>query len=192
MPKYSYKKKTSHMKRNILIALASLIVIGGVLFALEKTDVINLYGQGKTPADVVSDEKGVNEVDYSPANSTDNDDINAKKESGEIDQTPTPPTNDTSVQITYIAADQAGISGGTLEIRMLLNGVTNGNCFLTLSKGSKTVNKSAAVVQQNNIFTCDGFNIPYSELENGEWQSTIKVTTDDGRSNEASTQITIN
>lgn len=182
-------KKKSTKKPFILIVLALLVAVGAGLI-LEKTDVIDLYSSGEKLEDTTAQSK-VNVVDYSPATTTDNEDINAKKEAGTVDQAPVAPTNDTAIQITFIANAQ-DFSGGQLEVRTLLNGVTDGACALTLTKGSTVIEKQSNVVQQNTTFQCEAFIVPYSELANGDWQIKLKVTSGDGRTNEASTSTTIN
>jgi hypothetical protein len=184
MPKKKIRKNPLYL---IVLALLALVAVGLIL---EKTNVINLYSGGKKIEDTTAQSK-VNVIDYSPATTTDNEDINAKKATGEIEQTPSTPTNDTAIQITFIANAQ-DFNGGQLEVRTLLNGVTDGTCALTLTKGSTVIDKQSNVIQQNTSFQCEAFIVPYSELTNGDWQIKLKVTSGDGRTNEASTSTTIN
>lgn len=172
------------------VILVTVLLIVGALFTLERANVINLYGSEKQVEDTTPTGQ-VNDIDYSPATTTDNEDINAKKESGEIEQEPAAPTNDTTIQITFIANAQ-DYSGGQLEVRTLLSGVTDGDCALTLTKGSTVIKKQSNIVQQNTSFMCEPFIIPYSELVNGDWTIKLKVASGDGRINEASTSTTIN
>ncbi len=191
MKKYRISK-TKRIKRLLLTILGAGLLIGGLIFGLESTNIINLYDrQSNNPIEQTGTQE-TNNIDYSPATTTDNEDINAKKEAGTVDQAPAAPTNDTSVQITFIANSQDNVSHGALEIRTLLGGVTDGNCTLTLTKGSTVILKSTTVAQQNTYFVCQAFSIPYSELANGDWQIKLKVTSGDGRTNEATTSTTIN
>ena len=184
------KHKRYKSKRILLITATVVILAAGVVFGLQTTHVIDLYGKNdKTPE---STQDQVGKIDYSPATTTDNEDINAKKEAGTVDQAPVAPTNDTSVQITFIANSQDSVSGGPLEIRTLLGGTTDGTCALTLTKGSTVIEKQKSVIQQNTTFQCEAFIVPYSELANGDWQIKLKVTSGDGRTNEATTSTTIN
>lgn len=181
------KKKSR--KNLFYLMVLGLLAIVGILFLLEKTNVTNFYkSESKTTA--VGDHGNVNVVDYNPATTTDNKDINARKEAGTVDQAPSIPTDDTTIQITFIANAQ-DTSGGQLEIRTILSGVTDGVCALTLTKNSTIIKKQSDVMQQNTYFQCEAFIIPYSELENGDWQIKLKVTSGDGRTNEATTTTTI-
>ena len=183
-------KKKSTKKSLYLIALA-LLTIACIGLILERTNVINLYNGWSDDPLSQTDTETVEGIDYSPASSTDNDDINNRKANGTVDQEPVAPTNDTSIQITFIANAQ-DTSGGQLEVRTLLNGVTDGTCALTLTKGSSSIEKTSSVARQNTSFVCEAFIVPYSELTNGDWTIKLKVTSGDGRTNEASTSTTIN
>lgn len=185
MPKKKSKKSPLYLSALVLLAIA------GIGLLLEKTNMIDLYNSRSNDSLVQTDAETVEGVDYSPASSTDNDDINDKKASGTVDQEPTTPTNDTSIQITFIANAQDS-SGGQLEVRTLLGGITDGSCNLTLTSGSTNITKSSSVVRQNSTFLCEAFIIPYSELSNGGWAIKLKVTSEDGRTNEASTSTTVN
>lgn len=183
------KKKSS--KKPLYLFILTLIAIASVVFILEKTNIINLYSERSNGSIGQADTKTVNSIDYSPATSTDNDDINNKKANGTVDQEPEPITNDTSIQITFIANAQ-DTSGGQLEVRTLLSGVTDGDCYLTLTKGSAKIEKTSDVVQQNTYFICEAYIVPYSELSNGDWTIKLKVTSGDGRTNVATTTTTVN
>jgi len=181
-------KRKSKTYRLYLIP-AVLLAIAGAVFLLEKTNTINLFSNDAPKT--ITPQATVNDINYDPATTTDNEDINAKKDNGTVDASPVVPTNDTSIEITFIANAQ-DVNGGQLEIRTLLSGVNDGSCALTLTKGTSEIKKSSKVVQQNNYFICDAFIIPYAELTNGEWDIILRVTAGDGRTNEASTTTTIN
>jgi len=181
------KRKSKNYRFYVIPAV--LLAIAGGVFLLEKNNVINLYSNDIQ--ETTAPQATVNDINYDPATTTDNEDINARKDNGTVDATPVIPTNDTSIQITFIANAQ-DVSGGQLEIRTLLNGVNDGSCALTLSKGPSEIKKSSTITKQNNYFICDAFIIPYTELTNGEWNIILRVTAGDGRTNEASTTTTIN
>ncbi len=190
MHRYTVKKSKSHKKRNVLAVFLVLVLAAGVLFGLEKTNITNLIST--KPADTTTEtERGVNDVDYSPATDTDNEDINQKKEDGSILISNDPPAFDSSIEIVFIANSQDGGEGKPLVIRTQLHGVNDGTCKLTLTKGSQSVEKSSSIKQSNTYFVCDGFDIPKSELTNGNWDISLLVTEGDGRYNEATTSATI-
>jgi hypothetical protein len=188
---YSDKKPVKKsFNRWLVIGPASLLLIAGVLFGLEKTNVINLSHNSTPDQAPATQEKPVSGVDYSPATPQDNEDINAKKNSGEITQEPKAPDNDTTIQITFIANAQDA-AGQPLLVRTILGGITDGTCDLKLTKDGASISKSASVILQNTTYMCDGFEIPLSELSTGEWQISLTVKASDGRQNVATTTTTL-
>ncbi len=176
------------MKKRFIFGLLALMIIGATLFTLEKTGVTNFYSTEPSTTET-EDKRGVNDVDYSPATDSDNDDINARKEDGSIDEEPAAPGEDTTIQIVFIASSQDN-AGGPLIIRSQLYGVAGGTCNLTLTNGS-TIQKSTSVELQNTTYSCR-FDVPKNELSSGNWDVKLEVVTEDGRRNEATTSATIN
>lgn len=83
-----------------------------------------------------------------------------------------PSSPDTSFIIT---AKNVNASSSILQIRTLLSEiVSQGTCTLTLTKGSSSVSRSVATQAGPADSTCQGFDIPLSELSNGTWN--IKIT----------------
>ncbi len=177
------------MKKRFLIAGIVLILMGGVLFTLEKTGVTNLYGQDKDASKETSSKHTSDDFDYTPATDTDNDDINSKKEDGSLDQTPNTPDKDTDINIVLIASSQDS-AGGPLVIRSQVYGITGGTCNLSLTNGD-TIRKSASVELQNTTYSCR-FDVLRNELSNGNWNIKLEVVTEDGRHNEVTATTTIN
>jgi hypothetical protein len=86
--------------------------------------------------------------------------------------TPIPGSTQKSVTITITSANQ---NGSTLQIRALIGAVENtGTCTLTLSQtGQQTITKTAGTQALASVSTCQGFDIPTSELSTGVWHVTI-------------------
>lgn len=69
---------------------------------------------------------------------------------------------------------------GQLQIRTLIHSVESGDCKLTLTSNSGTIiTKSAATQSMAATSTCKGFDVPLSELANGEWQIAIDYQAQD-------------
>lgn len=114
---------------------------------------------------------------------------NAKKETVENSDPTTPPDTTASLPVTITAANQ---NDSTFNIRVLIDELINsGTCTLKLTQGSSTVTKTASVQALPEAATCQGFDIPVSELASGSWQLTITVTASN-RSGSATQEITIN
>lgn len=76
--------------------------------------------------------------------------------------------------ITYSA-----VAGDKLVIRTNINqSLGSGTCELTLSQDTKTVAKTAETTLNPSSSTCQGFDIPVSELGGGKWHLSIKVNGD--------------
>jgi len=78
----------------------------------------------------------------------------------------------TPVNVIITAAEQ---SKGQLVIRALIYTVSNeGACTLTLQKNDGAiVTKTAKVQASASSSTCEGFDVPVSELSSGEWRITV-------------------
>ncbi len=112
-------------------------------------------------------------------------DEDAKSKPSGSDQPAAPvpqPSGKSTVTVSITAANQ---NSGMLQIRNLIEAVdSTGTCTLTLTKsGSTTVTKTAGVQALASSSTCQGFNIPVSELSKGTWNidllfenSTLKGT----------------
>lgn len=159
------------MRKVLLVGCSGILVIAFAVFVLEKTHVINLYRKSITKTVVL---KPVDKIDYSPATPADNANNDQVKQDS-LKATPNP----SNLGVTITRATQLPDSKA-LAVRALIEGTTSGTCTLELSQnGSIGLSKQAAISQQNNIFTCNGFDIPQSDLPGvGEW--TAKITVNNG------------
>ena len=74
------------------------------------------------------------------------------------------------------------VRDGNLVIRTTINQfLSNGDCILTLTRSSdnKTVTKKAPIVANPSTSSCDGFDIPTSELGSGSWNVVINLKSGD-------------
>lgn len=85
--------------------------------------------------------------------------------------------NPTSVALTITALNS---DESFFRVRTLINNVVTGNCRLSMTKGDKTVTRTAAVQSMATSSTCAGFDIPRSELSTGTWSLSIEATTSRG------------
>lgn len=172
------------MRKVILIACSSALALGFLLFVLEKTHVINLHNRPITETSVP---KPVNTIDFSPATPKDNTNNDQVKQ----DSSKTSPNSSSNLSATITRATQLPDTK-TLVVRALIEGATSGTCTLELSQNENVgFTKQVSISQQNNVFTCNGFDVPRAELPGvGEW--TIKLTVNDGTTTvSASQNITI-
>lgn len=68
------------------------------------------------------------------------------------------------------------VNSDNLVIRANIDQTISGECKLTLSNSNKTVIKTAPTVNNPSSSSCQGFDVPVSELGSGNWQIKIVVT----------------
>ena len=87
---------------------------------------------------------------------------------------PTTPSNNSSIPVSFTSVQP----GETVYIRTLIGTVTSGaTCSLTMSgPNGKSYTASVGIQALSNSSTCQGFNMPMSNLAPGKWTITVKVT----------------
>lgn len=169
-------EKSSNIMRFLYFgAIVALLVVFS-LFILEKAQVTNFYSKPlKTLGSPTI--RPVNTVEYAPADSTDNDEINQKKADGTLGASnPTPTGAPINVALTAAGQDAAG---GPFVVKALLTDVASGTCDVTLSINNIVKSYSASVISAGNYYTCDGFEIPFDDLTVGTWNLTVTVSSTD-------------
>jgi hypothetical protein len=180
-------KKTANQNRVLIIAIVAIALLGGTAaFAYYRAVHISTTTPSDSPSvnlsSATDDEKTAGNQAKSASAGTDNKSSNSTKD-GEA--SPAAPTSG-SVSITMSANAQ---NGSMYQIRYLINAVASGaTCTLTLTKGSATVTKTAPVQALAQSSTCQGFDIPTSELSPGSWQARMALS---GGSVTGSTEDTI-
>jgi hypothetical protein len=169
--------KNSKIIKVIYMSAIAVLATSFLLVILEKSQVINIYSK---PLPETSNEvRGVNEVDYSPADPTENDEINAKKESGQLGtDNQAQPEPGTPINVVLTAATQ-DTAGGPVVVRVLLTDVSSGTCNIAISKDGVTNNYTRNVVNAGTYYNCEALDIPASELSAGTWQLNVSVTNGD-------------
>ena len=72
------------------------------------------------------------------------------------------------------------VSNGKLILRVNINQyLSTGICNLTLTSGSNTITKTVNIVAVASTSTCEGFDVPVSELSSGAWQISINIQSGD-------------
>lgn len=73
----------------------------------------------------------------------------------------------------------AAVNYDHYSIRLTINQyLSSGTCNLTMTSGSSTFTKAAEIATSASTSTCQGFDIPLSELSSGSWQISIKISAD--------------
>lgn len=112
---------------------------------------------------------------------------NGQSGEGKTNQQTTPTTPEQTLDISITSSNK---TDQVFQVRTLINGIINdGTCSITLKQSSTTVTKSAKTQSLANSSTCQGFDIPLSELSKGPWAYTITVS--DTENHEGSVNGTI-
>lgn len=149
-------------KKIVISSVIVLLLTGGVFYAVYRSN--NENSRAGT--------EGIpQKINYDPPTE---DQVDAGVEIKEQATSDTPQPNSNSFEVIVSAANQ---NNPNLQIRALIQAVLSqdATCKLTLSKGQRTVIKSANVQPLANSSTCKGFDVPLSELEPGTWSLQILV-----------------
>lgn len=173
------KKIGSSKKKLIILGVSAVVLVIALLFFYLYKSQGSLFGWApfkKTSSSInyeapTDDQKKTGTA--TKENSINTEDSSKPNSSGS-DQPPAPvsqPNGKSKVDIAITTADQYG---STLRVRSDISTVTSsGTCTLTLTKSSQTVTKTAGVQALPSSTTCQGFDVPTSELSPGTWQLTL-------------------
>lgn len=167
LPRKSHKLSKSLVTLGLIAAVG--VLLSGGIFVYKKLQVNN--SQPQPQSDIYKQK-----VDLSEPTEDQLKSAQATKEQSLTENSTgtSPATTDANFIIT---AKNVNISSSTLQIRTLLSDVASqGTCILTLTKSSATVSRNVAIQAGPADSTCQGFDIPLSELSNGTWAIRITVT----------------
>lgn len=143
----------------LLIACSAVLVLGFLVFSLEKFQVTNLY-EKPVKATAVEETRPVNDVDYTPQTSPPDPTVNSEKNPSA--NNPSSPSGNVSVSITRANQDSATKN---VNIGVLVDGAESGACSLTLSKnGAEVLTQTAAITTQSGLTTCAGFTVMANDI----------------------------
>lgn len=169
----SISPKKSTKKYYLIVATAVLLLVAGA-FTYVYAFNGSIFGWKKPP---VKDSS----INYNPptdeqkqaGENTKDASLNSPEEQkpNNTNETPTPPTPSPGAKSTVSLSIPTAISNPpSFQIRTEIGAVTNeGTCTITLTKGSKTITKTADIQALPRISTCKGFDIPLTELSSGQW-----------------------
>lgn len=177
--------KQKRLPKKLIFIIAALLLIIASCFVYVYAFNGNIFGW-KAEQNSIRDN---NSVDYSPPstdqqkagtdakiNSTNDQD--SSKSDSDNDTPPDPvqqPNSNKSLVTLDITSDNQ--TDSTYQVRTLIGVVTDeGNCVLSMTKDGRQVTKSVAVYALAKTSTCQGFDIPMSELSAGTWTLKINFT----------------
>lgn len=123
-----------------------------------------------------------NPITDADENADENDDSSTDKKDTEQKSTLQPPVISTLEQ-----------AGDEITVRTVLNDIKSGTCTLTLSQGTRKVTKTAPVGLVTSYYSCQGFDVPKSELgSTGTWSAVVKVEANGDSVNSAAQTLEVN
>lgn len=163
-------KHTLNNTKVIIIAAVLLAIAAGGVTAYAYMQSVNNTDDSSTKKE--EDERRVNDIDYNPPTSEQIEAGNDKK-TETIENETTSPQPVSTLTVSLTASQQ---NGSVVQIRTLLDSVVSGGtCQLELTKGSTTIKRTASIQALSSSSTCQGFDIPTSELSAGTWNITVSA-----------------
>lgn len=170
--KIQQKSRRLNIRIITAIAIVALLIIAACIFAYSK----HIGPFYSAPA---------SQINLKPATS-------AQKHAGEQQKKQTaipnqdtkqdlPPTTDANNKALAVTITALNQNGNTVQIRSLIQAVLNeGTCTVTLTKNDGvTVTKTSSIQHLSSSSTCEGFDIPTSELSSGTWSVALTVNSND-------------
>lgn len=179
-------KKLSNNKKLIASIIAVSVVLLLAMFAYA------FYGSGRKPgaptqppASSNSSPKTTNTGEPTPSGTTTEPSTNpAASSSVKTGTTTTPPSTTPTSKTVSVGISSTQQTATTYRINTIIYSVeSTGTCTLTLTKsGSTTITQTAGVQALPSSSTCKGFDIPMSQLSQGQWQLSLSFSnaTDSG------------
>lgn len=166
----------------VLVVIALLIATSFVYFFILKRSLF-----GWSPIGSVSSNSSINyekptDEQKNAGNAIKNNSVtDSEKDTRPSSDRPTPPIpqEDGRAEITvFITA--ASQNGSLVQVRSSLGIVTNsGTCTLKVTNGNAVIKKTAPVQPLASASTCQGFDIPVTELGAGTWSLSLFFENDD-------------
>lgn len=178
-------KKNRKNKILLLAAIMLLLVSCGVIYYLSQAQntqetKTNHPDTNLKPATTEQKDTG-NKTKSTTANPDGSDPESPKNPS-------TPGNGQAETTVEQTASTQ---NGSIYQLRYLIGAVSkNGTCTLTLTNDARVVTKTAKTQALAQASTCQGFDIPTSELSPGVWNTNM-VVSGDGLSGSTSSTIRI-
>lgn len=181
------KQKSSKKVLIISVSVVALLLIGLSYYVFAMNG--SLFGwkfRSDTTSDSINLEPPTKEQQQAGSEiKQENIDTNKPGTGSEVPETP---SDATKLSVNFTSVNQ---NGDTLRARAQISPlISSGTCTLTLTKDSASITKTASVYPTATVTTCQGFDIPTSELSPGMWTLDLDVTSE-GKTGHAATSIQV-
>lgn len=166
------KIKQSNSKKKILLTLlviGLLIGAGAAYWFVNRDSEGQKDGANHNPPSQTEKDAGKQSKDEAVNKDTSS---NSSKENTPANRPSTASGKTVPIPMRITASSQ---NDSVYQIRTLIDQVVNGTCTMTLTKATNKITKSATTQALAQASTCQGFDIPISELSTGTWQVSISL-----------------
>lgn len=170
------------------IALGILVVLGALVFILEKMNIVNLVGDKNTPTQGPTKDEAEQAAKTAATDKQTYLDQTSKDGTATTQPTSSTPTPETPSNTPVSMTLNAKIDGKSVTVTTQIQNISSGTCKLTASNGTTTTSQTAQVIYQPEFSSCAGFSVPKSSLGSGLWSIAVTATPSVG---EATTQTTV-
>ena len=162
-------KRNKNLRRHLLLGAAGVVIVVGVLGALQALHVTHFFGYSKQEQ-IQQENKLNNEKKAQTA--TNPSSSAGDKSSPDNNSSPpyTPPASSNNITLSA-----SKTSANSVTVYTKLYGYSDGTCTLDISNGAQKTTQAAPVIFQSQYSTCAGFSVPVNPLGSGTWTITLSV-----------------
>lgn len=162
-------------------AMTLMVFVGVLLFALEKTHVIDLaQAPSKSTAPSGPTEAQQKQQTKTDAQAKQNYlDSVAKSDASSDEKTPSSVSQASASTSMAVTASQ---SGNSVTVLTKLQGISSGTCEMVATNGSASTTQSAQIIYQPEFSSCAGFSLQVGKIGAGKWNVSVTAITESGAS----------
>lgn len=164
-------------RKNLIITLSVIVVlaISGGAYALmlqanNSSDTNTTKDNGDSTDNSSSSSDSSTDTDPSDTESTTADPDSKTQQTYEGENA------NTSTSLTGVISYKSVVDTNLVIRTTIDQMISSGTCSLTLSNGQKTVTRASDIMLNPSSSTCEGFDIPTSELGGGTWSIEIDIS----------------
>ena len=187
------KRSKFSIRRRLKRLLLVLILLGGLLFALDYKGVISLpFGDDEKPAATPSSD--TDEINYDPPTSQEKAETEEFKEGlGEQAAPPATPSTTNSAKKSVTPIMTSWSASPNVEVRGYVPGINEegGTCTLTLTKSGQKVTESKEATPDAKTVSCGLISIARTRLTPGAWSATLSYSSASSEGTSTSNSIEV-
>lgn len=172
-----YRKNKDKKIKWFLVVVATLVLLGGIVYILEKRGITDFYDRGNNNDSEQSPQQGTNDINYQPPTVQEQDaGDNQKDIILEDNENNNQQNTDSNKKEATLLITDVGQYGSKIEVRSFIpDYFEDGSCTIQFSKGNTSFQKIVPAFKDSSTTICTNPDVDRSEFnEPGEWY--VKVT----------------